>query len=149
MRKNAKLSVGDRVATFINEWDGTISTKIVIKEDCGPEYGTVTEILGGGLVAVKWDSFDGFAVSPDMSPIEINKLMFEEEMKKEYASLEAEFSSVEKDITKKMKEAGVLIKEASKLAKKQGFELVDMYDAVNPLYDAMDACGWRTSSFFC
>lgn len=28
-------------------------------------------------------------------------------------------------------------------------QLVNMYEAIRPIYNAMDDCGWRTSSFGC
>jgi hypothetical protein len=64
--------------------------------------------------------------------------------------MEKEYEVVAKQIRSKLTEAGKLIKEANKMAKKTGATyLADMYDAIDPLKNAMDACGWRSSSWSC
>lgn len=66
------------------------------------------------------------------------------------STLDKEFSVAEKQIKAKLKEAGQLVKEAHKMAQAAGArDLASMYDAVGPLADAMDACGWRSSSWGC
>jgi hypothetical protein len=71
-------------------------------------------------------------------------------MKAKFSELEKEYEAVAKQIKVKLVEAGKLIKEANKMAKKAGADsLADMYDAIDPLESAMDACGWRTSSWNC
>lgn len=64
--------------------------------------------------------------------------------------LEKEFKTAQKAIKDKLKEAAKIVKEANIMAKKAGAKnLESMYDAIDPLIDAMDASGWRSSSWGC
>jgi len=64
--------------------------------------------------------------------------------------LDKEFRAAEKQIKEKLKEAGKIIREANKMAQKAGARhLASMYDAVDPLVDAMDDSGWSSSSWNC
>lgn len=146
--KKLSLKVGDRVGTFVDEWgsSGEFSTKPIIRDDAGPEYGEVIDFNGASQVVVQWDNE---FMNPKYSTQPISVLLYEDEMKARHSAIEKEFDKVSTEIRAKMKEAGKLLREANKLAKKQGQQLADMYDATDPLYSAMDACGWRTSSFDC
>ena len=108
----------------------------------------VKNALTGNLkVYVQWD----FGATPtDPSEEEVASLELESVAKSKLSKLVAEFKLYEKAVLAKMKEAGKLIREADKLAKKAGVEfLYDMYDSTYPLFNAMDAAGWRTSSLGC
>jgi hypothetical protein len=133
-------------------------------EDPGPAFGKVTEVLRNGKVVVLWDDdylndhdvrFDektGQEKSSTAKGITMDTklLLPEAEMKAKFSELEKEYEKVAVQIRSKLTEAGKLIKEANKMAKKAGVDsLAAMYDATSPLESAMDACGWRTSSWGC
>lgn len=145
MKKNFK--VGDRVATFIDGWGGadTVSTKVIFKDDCGPEYGTVTDV-DRSKYSVTWDNE---FLNKNLTQIEGSNLLSEKEMKAKYSSLELEFRKTEKEVSAKLKEASKLLREANKMSKKFGVELADMSGIYSTLYRAMDECGWHSSSFGC
>lgn len=94
-----------------------------------------------GKVFVAWDDVE----DPEEVSIKILSLLSEKSV------LEKEFQEAEKAIKQKMKEAAALVKEANKMAKKAGARnLAEMqYDAASPLVNAMDASGWRSSSWGC
>ena len=139
---------GDRVATFIDGWGGadTTSTKVIFKDDCSPEYGTVA---GAGLrdkYDITWDEDYMNRVVPT---IDGSKLLSEKDMKAKYSALELEFRKTEKEVTAKLKEASKIIREANKMSKKFGVELANMSGVYSTLYRAMDEAGWHSSSFGC
>lgn len=156
---------GQRVGCAIDEVGEFAADVRYDGEYCdGPVYGKVTDILPGGKVKVLWDddSYNdhsevfskttGKLQSSVSVPSEIAAkfLLPEAEMKAKFSQLEKEYEVVAKQIRAKLVEAGKLIKEANKMAKKAGADsLADMYDATDPLESAMDACGWRTSSWSC
>lgn len=111
------------------------------------EYGVITDVLSSGKIVVKWDNeyYDRY----NQDPVDANTLLPEEVMKKKLDKLRESYDKTEGEIEQKMKEAAKLIKEANKLAKKTGHELAEMYDVISPLVGAMDASGWRTSSWGC
>lgn len=160
-----KLEEGQRVGCATDE-SGDFTAKVRYDgEYCdGPEFGKITDILPGGKVKVLWDN-DNYNDHSEVfskttgklqksisvpSEVDAKLLLPEAEMKAKFSELEKEYDAVADQIREKLKEAGKLIKEANKMAKKTGADsLNDMYDAVGPLEDAMDACGWRTSSWSC
>lgn len=109
-----------------------------------PDYGTITSI-NGTKAQVDWDDYCFLG----SKPVDIKHLLHEDEMKKYAAQLEEEFDGVAKELHSKMKEAAKIIKEADKIARKHGNKLAYVYDAIDPLYEAMNKAGWRTSSFGC
>jgi hypothetical protein len=159
-----KFKVGDRVGAGRDE-AGELTTKIHYggEYDDGPAYGTVKEILPGGKVKVLWDTQwlnertttynekTGAVKKETYSPATVatKLLLSEADAKAKFSELEKEYEVVAEQVRAKLKEAGSLIKDANKLAKKLGTELAEMYDATDPLENAMDACGWRTSSLHC
>lgn len=160
-----KFEVGQRVAAATDE-AGEFTAKLRYDGEYsdGPEFGEVVEVLTKGQVKVLWDNqymndtsnvynkTTGKLVKSTVVPRVMNAkiLMLEDEAKQKYSDLEKEYEKVAIQVRAKLKEAGVLIKEANKLAKKAGVKsLNDMYDATDPLEKAMDACGWRTSSWSC
>lgn len=161
----AKFTEGQRVGCAVDEASELTGKRRYHGEyDEGPAFGKVVEVLPNGKVKVLWDEefhnehsnvynkTTGKLVSSVVVPRAVNAawLLPEEEMKKVYVTLEKEYEAVAKQVRAKLKEAGSLIKEANKLAKKAGAEsLNDMYDVLAPLEDAMDSCGWRTSSWNC
>jgi hypothetical protein len=162
-----KFVEGQRVATMLDENDEfTSKLRYDGEYSDGPEFGKVvdTEFCTKGKVKVLWDNdylnatcnaiskTTGKKVPPSKVAVEmdIKVLLTEEEAKEKFASLEKEYDAVAKEVRAKLTEAGKLVKEANKIAKKAGVDsLADMYDAVDPLVDAMDACGWRSSSWSC
>lgn len=136
-----------------------VAEKLERYEECGNDCeGTIVSErtpgeAGPGNVMVEWDLYD-YQKQAKEKPVAyahpLKNLLPAKEAKLHFDKLEAEFKAYEKEVLVKMKEAGKLIREANKLAKKAGVEnLNDMYDATYPLYNAMDAAGWRTSSFGC
>jgi hypothetical protein len=143
--KKKDLVIGARVVPLndlknYNPQDSYIDIGIIVTEP-------VKDALTGNLkVYVKWDP-DGTC---DPSEEEVSSLELESVAEPKLSKLDAEFKVYEKAVLAKMKEAGKLIREANKLSKKAGVEsLNDMYDSTYPLFNAMDAAGWRTSSLGC
>jgi hypothetical protein len=145
-----KFKAGDRVGIATSDYDdydeGTKPGKLRYDPHSSPDYGVVSDLLTNGQVMVKWD--DEWK-NKNNHPVDVSSLALESVLKEKLSSLEEEFLEIEKEIKIKMKEASVKIKEASKLAKKTGHSLEEMYDAVSPLVNAMDAAGWRSSSWGC
>lgn len=142
-----KFKVDDRVGAFMDEDSGELM-KARYTEDQAPVYGKIAEVTEDGKVTkIEWD--DEYFNDDLSQAYNIKFLMLEEEMLETVSTLEKEFALCQKEITLKLKEASSIIKSANDLAKKQGFKLTDMYNAISPLYSALNACGWRTSSFNC
>lgn len=153
-KKNHVYKVGDRVGLAVSEYDdeynydGPTVGKLRYNEDEGPEYGVVTRVVSSGRVFVKWDN-EWYNKYHEDEEQETNKLLPEAVHKKEYARLKADYNKLGTEIKAKMKEAAKLVREAGKLASKTNHELSEMYDEVSPLINAMDASGWRSSSWGC
>jgi hypothetical protein len=98
-----------------------------------------------GKVWLAWDESDHTSQGEEQE-MDIEILTLESER----SEIENDFREVSKLIKKNMEDAAKLIKESSKLAKKaHASSLADMYDAVRPLVNAMDASGWNSSSWGC
>ena len=98
-----------------------------------------------GYVDVKWDW-------PESAPSKeeaIVDLMSEKDALKEYTAIEKEFNKMTKDITTKMAAAGQAVREAHKLAEKLNLDDMSMLPCFGPLFEAMEDCGWSTSSLSC
>lgn len=163
MRK--AFTVGQRVGCATDEGgDFTAKLRYEGEYSDGPVFGKVTEVLANGKVVVFWDDDylnDHEVLYNERTGKEKSKkskgvtmdaklLLPEDEMKAKFSALEKEYEIVAVQIRAKLTEAGKLIKEAHKMAKKSGASsLAEMYDATDPLENAMDACGWRTSSWNC
>lgn len=141
-----KFKVGDRVGACIDP-DEDIPCKPIYSEDYTIGFGEITSIKDDG-VTIKWDDQNPDPIYDNIS-FDTKHIMSEDEMKKKYNSLEQDFLALQKEIKIKLKEAATIIKSANTLAKAQGLKLSDMYDAISPLYSALNASGWRTSSFDC
>lgn len=149
-KKVTEFKVGDRVGfpQYEDEDTGELTYGLRYEEYGDNIYGVITDVVSGGKLLVHWDDEDLNNEEPYSGKLSANQLMLESEMKVKLSALEVEFKDVNKQIAQKMKDAAKLLREANKLAKKQGYELANMYDAIDPLYSAMEACGWRTSSSF-
>lgn len=164
MRK--KFEIGQRVGTFFDEDEEfTCKPQYRGEYDNDLAFGKVAEILTEGNVRVQFDDeylnekeevFDsktGAALkSSTFKPalVRASVLLPEAEVKKKFSELEKEYQAVSKQVEEKLKVAAKAIREAHKLVKKElRTDLSDMYDVHDILYDAMDAAGWRTSSFGC
>jgi hypothetical protein len=161
MKKASKsFKVGDRVgATSDPDSGGGFTSKIEYAGNSDLCFGKIVEVLSNDDVKVLWDN--EYHNDPTYHPktrellrydpamVKANVLLGETEVKKKYSELEKEYQVAATQVKLKLKEAGKLLREANKIAKKSGRELAEMYDAIDPLYSAMDACGWRTSSFSC
>jgi hypothetical protein len=105
-------------------------------------------ISGEEKVYVKWDR-DRYN-HPNPEEKLTKELMREVDGEVKLADLQAEWNEAEAKIKEKLTEAAALIKEASVIGTGVGCDsLLDMYDAIDPLYSAMDSAGWNTSSFGC
>jgi len=160
-----KFKEGDRVGAGVDEEGGFTKKLRYDGEFCdGPVFGKVTDVISATKVKVLWDDnylndhSDSFSKKtgkllksiPVPREMDVKFLLPEEECKKKFSELEKEYEDIAVQVRAKLKEAGSLIKEANKLAKKAGADsLADMYDAIDPLESAMDACGWRSSSWSC
>lgn len=151
--KKSKFKVGDRVAYNLVDNCKEYDTKpklvpwFIHEYGEDPTYGTVTDLLNGGKVMVQWD--DHWNNAKFVGGVEAKVLLLESDMKARIVSLEKEFKEAEKEIKVKMKEAASLIKEANKIANTTGNNLAEMYSSVSSLVAAMDASGWRSSSWGC
>jgi len=160
-----KFEEGQRVGAATDEsGDFTAKLRYDGEYSDGPVFGKVVDVISATKVKVLWDDdylnehsqvfnkttgklVKSVSVAREM---DTKLLLPEAEIKAKYSELEKEYEVVAVQIRAKLKEAGVLIKEANKMAKKAGADsLADMYDATDPLESAMDACGWRTSSWNC
>jgi hypothetical protein len=153
MVKKKEFKVGDRVGHTVyfeedryGDGEQVIGIRYNPDQD-EPDYGVVTDVLSNGKLMITWDS--DWKNANGNKPLPANEFLLEEEVEKKFAKLEQEFNQVEKEIKSKLKEAAALIKAAGKLAEKTGNSLADMYDAVGPLRNAMDASGWHSSSWNC
>lgn len=139
------FKVGDEVSGF---WDDNKDCfhkprKPRLDKDAGFTRGIIKSI-SGNIAVVKWEDYLWMD-----DPVSIDLLFTHNDADKELSRLEKEFKLVEKEVAVKLKEAAKLLKEANKIAKKTGNNLSEMYEAIDPLYAAMDQCGWQTSSFGC
>jgi hypothetical protein len=138
----SKFKIGDRVADKIDRFEF---------DDCNePREGTVIEGSAPGKIMVQWDQYSWEAAPRAPELVAVKNLLPPKEAKARFSELEKEYNGFVKEAETKLKAASKLIKEANKIAKKAGAEsLSDFHEAYGPLYDAMDAAGWRTSSFGC
>jgi hypothetical protein len=160
-----KFEAGQRVGCGQDE-NGKFSLKLSYGGEYGygPVFGKVVEVLANGKVKVNWDDSylnEVVVLYNEKTGKEKNRksvpatmdakmLAHEADIKSKFSDLEKEYGTVAKQVRAKLADAGKLIKEAHKIAKKAGFDsLAEMYDATDPLENAMDACGWRSSSWNC
>jgi molybdopterin converting factor small subunit len=103
----------------------------------------------GDIVIVEYDDgrIDKTAIKSLLS--EVDGLAEQTRLEEVGRKLEEEFAKVEAECTAKLNEAAELIREAGKLADDKGVDLQEMYDATRGIERAMDAAGWRTSSWHC
>jgi hypothetical protein len=154
VKKAVQFKVGDRVgegtSDITEEYDDKVKRgPLRYDPDNEPEFGEVLNITDKGLVLVNWDRDYLNTNSHYSSPQDPSTLMLEVDVKATLSKLESEFEATEKLVKEKLKEAAKSIREAQKLAKKTGRNVSEMYEAYGTLYNAMDAAGWRTSSFGC
>ena len=147
--KKSELKPGTKVIASIDfgdEYDDEPQgvARYYPDDDNEPLIGVIrSQPASPGKVFVSWIEGDRTGEEEEVD-IEVLSLASEQ------AALDKEFKVVEKQIKEKLKEAGKLVKEAHKMAKAAGArDLASMYDAVDPLVDAMDASGWRSSSWGC
>lgn len=108
----------------------------------------VDPVTGEEKVYVQWD-LDRYK-QPNPEEIVTQNLLLEADGKSKIAKLENEWNNAEVEVKEKLKAAAELISGAAKIADNVGCDsLLDMYDAIRPLYNAMDRAGWNTSSFGC
>jgi hypothetical protein len=148
--KKKVFKVGDRVGYAEPQYNN--NDRVVplrYEEDDPPAYGVVTAVTDDNVI-IKWDATRYDAAHEGNLDLEDQKSLYpEEELKKKWSKLEEDFTKLEVQVVDKVKAAGKLLREANKIAKKTGHSLEEMYDAISPLMDAMDDCGWNTSSFGC
>lgn len=108
----------------------------------------VDVITGEEKVYVHWDNPQWRQENPE--EVLTQSLVLEADGDAKYNKLEAEWNVAETEVTAKLKQAAQLITEAGDIADKAGCDsLANLYDAIRPLYRAMDGAGWNTSSFGC
>ena len=154
-KKTYTFKVGDRVGEFTSEYQeddygDSETVPLMFNPDAPPEFGVVTSVTSDGKITIKWDYEYRNQHSLYMAPKDPADFAPEDVVRARLSVLEEEFYDVEKQVKAKMKEVAKGIREANKLAKKTGRPLSQMYDVFrDTLYRAMDAAGWRTSSFGC
>lgn len=150
-KKTYKFAVGDRVGEFTSEiyedeYSDAETVDLVYDSDNPPEFGEVLEVLSDTQVKVKWDC----DWRENISVVEASSIAPEKVVAERLSVLEKEFKVVEKEVAAKLKEVAKGLRDANKLAqKKLGRNLYQLGMGYGPLYNAMDASGWRTSSFGC
>lgn len=164
-----KFEIGQRVGTFCDDNTGEFTTKptySAYSDGSDRAFGKVIEVLARDKVKVLFDkdhdylnenvicysSKTGKPTSDIRGPrtIETKYLLSEDEVKAKFSTFESDFKVVEKQVKEKLTVAAKAIREAQKLAKKElGTNVSEMYNTYDSLYRAMDAAGWRTSSFGC
>lgn len=122
-----------------------VSTKIKSMNDS--YFNRVGEVLGPvqdkpGWLLVEWDK-DG-----KIDKISASTLMLEADVQPLLNKMEAEFDKLQTEVGKKLDQAASLIREAHKMASDAG-EVLENLEVNDELFDAMDTCGWRTSSLSC
>jgi hypothetical protein len=126
----------------LNQHDETTRRGVILTES------RVDALTGEEKVYVKWDH-ERYR-QPNPEEVLTQKLLLEDVGDVKLASLEAEWNEAESKVKENLREAAELINAASEVASQVGCDsLLDMYDAIRPLYSAMDNAGWNTSSFGC
>jgi hypothetical protein len=155
--KKYTFKVGDRVgfaAQYSNadyEYEETFVPLAYDKYgDNSPEFGTVLEVNDQGeCIKVDWDPDGNFDEEvPDKKDI-VKFLMPEKDLKELIPNLEKEYKDFVQKLSPKIKEAAKIIREIGKETRKKGYELADVHELNNVLVNAMDASGWRSSSWGC
>lgn len=145
--KRSELKPGTRVGVKIKSYEDYYNVGTIVSKQSPGE-------IRAGTILIQWDPpYDIKLVGDTLPPavsVSIKNLLPIDQAKKQANKLEAEFMLYEKKVLAKMKEAAKLILESNKVAKKAGLDnLLEMYDAIYPLLEAMDASGWNSSSFNC
>ena len=147
-KNNCKFPPGTEVIASIefNNYDDKKIIKYV--------YDNVKDCILTGIVSdtkskkvnhviVNWDPNDYHF---DMTEINVNLLTHSSAQ----SLIEEEFIAVEEQIRLKMEDAAKLIFEAGELSKQINLKsLESFYYATEPLIEAMDQNGWRSSSWNC
>lgn len=111
--------------------------------------GKIAGPLTNKIVIVEWS--DGRLDKRDIKVLlsEVDGIVENQRLVDEAERLEKEFAQVEIEVTSKLKEAAKLVREAAKIADAKNVDLQDMHEATHDLEYAMEAAGWRTSSWHC
>jgi hypothetical protein len=104
---------------------------------------------GNKLVIVEWS--DGHLNKMQLGQLlsESDGIREEQRLISEQERLEREFEQVQTECSSKLNQAAKLVREAAALAKAKGQDLQEMSEATSDLEYAMEAAGWRTSSWHC
>ena len=157
-KEKVKFKVGDRVAISMNH-EGDFSDTFVFDPNQELQYGEVISVLPKNELLILWESdylnhsiYSSKTGTCTYEPkIVSNKgILLAYVADAQFSVLEKEYRKIEKEIKNKIKSAAKLIIEANNMAHTSNVgPLADMYDAISPLYSAMDQSGWNTSSFGC
>lgn len=119
----------------------------------GKIAGPIDNSHGNNLVIVEWT--EGWGVG-QLNKMQLNALLSEADglaettrLVAEKEKLEREYEQVRTECGSKLAKAAQLIREAATLADSKGADLQEMYDETRDLERAMEAAGWRTSSWHC
>lgn len=166
MKKQLQFEVGQKVCS-IARWDYadfTNDLSLVVRDLADLVYGKIIKMLPKNKYSVLWDdnhindhvyNYDpktGEIVSETAKPTIIGgKFLFDiADMKSKKAKIDKEFKMIEKQVKAKLIEAAKIIKDANKIAKSSGMDnLAEMYNVIVPLWNALDASGWNSSSIDC
>jgi methionine synthase II (cobalamin-independent) len=111
--------------------------------------GKIAGPVTGNIVIVEWD--DGRLDKRQLNSLltEVAGSAEDKRLQDEAERLEKEFAEVEQVCKTKLQQAAQLVREAAKLADAKNVDLQDMHEATHDLEYAMEAAGWRTSSWHC
>jgi hypothetical protein len=142
MKKSFK--VGDRVAYLKEVIDN--NNKVYYDKYSELFFGNITKIVNDNLT-IQCDQGTKYCF-PKQS-LTVVDLETETNIKIQYSALEDEYNSLENKIKNKLDAAAILLSEANQLAQDNGKSLQSFNNANSSLFNTMDNCGWRTSSFGC
>jgi hypothetical protein len=129
--KNKIFPIGSKVAAISRSY----------KDDL--QIGTVIGYWQN-LTIVEWDN-------GKIIKLNNNSLVSAQEAQQKKSQFEEEFQAYQDELNDKINQATKLIKEANQLARKNGLDLshFDLSNISEKLIDAIEECGWNTSSWQC
>jgi hypothetical protein len=139
-----KFAIGDRVSEVVTSRKNSWNRKV------GKVLSEIPNDPDTYLVELDLDPYyKARGKAPTIKRYEANDLMSEAEAKDALDALENDFNKLQDDLKLKLAEAVKIIEEANKIAEDNGESLAEMHEATDPLLNAMDNAGWRTSSLSC
>lgn len=130
-RNNEEYGDNELIKYFHDEYDDCIIIGIIMDK-----------VAAADKVWVNWTEGD-----IDEEEEEVDMILLTLESSR--SEIEKEYKEVCKQVKEKIKQAAALVREADKLAKKGYAKNLESMGAADALISAMDASGWRSSSWGC